>query len=53
MVSKVTAVKMWYFWHPHDQKWFDVLPICGVSAAEWARDLRRAGYCIAAVKRLP
>lgn len=40
-----------FFWQTHDRVWMDVIACGGASIAEWARDLKRAGYCICRLKK--
>lgn len=42
---------VWYFWHPNDQRWYDVIAAGDASITEWVAILRAAGYCICKVKR--
>lgn len=41
----------WYFWHPADQCWYDVLACGDLSIRQWVAELRKAGFCICRRKK--
>ena len=42
---------IYWFWHPQDRCWYDVIAASGTSIKEWVHLLRKTGFCVCTVKQ--
>ena len=48
-ISNPDAV--YWYWHPEDKCWYDVVRCGDLSIRGWVKLLRETGYCTCSVKR--